>query len=98
MVERMHRQLKAALMARTTGANWTDQLLFVLLGIRTSWRSALDHSPTGLVTALVYGGSGGKTDTNRKQNENGSSVATPLYIYRNWHIPYIEKKCTNTAF
>ena len=51
MVERLHRQLKAALMARTTDANWFDHLPFVLLGIRTSWRSDLDHSPA----ELVYG-------------------------------------------
>ena len=51
MVERLHRQLKASLMARTTDANWVDHLPFVLLGIRTSWRSDLDHSPA----ELVYG-------------------------------------------
>ena len=51
MVERLHRQLKAALMARTTDANWSDHLPFVLLGIRTSWRSDLNHSPA----ELVYG-------------------------------------------
>ncbi|KAK3784104.1 hypothetical protein RRG08_050716 [Elysia crispata] len=37
MVERLHRQLKASLKARTTGANWFDELpmvlwVFVLLG------------------------------------------------------------------
>ena len=51
MVERLHRQLKAALKARCTDANWFDHVPFVLLGIRTSWRSDLDHSPA----ELVYG-------------------------------------------
>ena len=51
MVERLQRQLEAALMARTTDANWFDHLPFVLLRICTSWRSDLDHSPA----ELVYG-------------------------------------------
>ena len=51
MVERLHRQLKAALKARTTGPDWFDQLPMVLLGIRSSWRVDPDCSPA----ELVYG-------------------------------------------
>ena len=36
MVERLHRQLKSSLKARTTGANWFGELPMVLLGIRSS--------------------------------------------------------------
>ena len=49
MVERLHRQLKAALKARTTGPDWFDQLPMVLLGIRSSWRVDPDCSPAELV-------------------------------------------------
>ncbi|GFR65343.1 transposon Ty3-G Gag-Pol polyprotein [Elysia marginata] len=36
MVERLHRQLKASLKARTTSSNWFEELPMVLLGIRSS--------------------------------------------------------------
>ncbi|KAK3792618.1 hypothetical protein RRG08_035952 [Elysia crispata] len=36
MVERLHRQLKAGLKARTTGPNWFAELPMILLGIRSS--------------------------------------------------------------
>ncbi|GFR71279.1 Gag pol polyprotein [Elysia marginata] len=51
MVERLHRQLKAALKARTTGPDWFDELPIVLLGIRSSWRVDPDCSPA----ELIYG-------------------------------------------
>ncbi|KAK3696972.1 hypothetical protein RRG08_023162 [Elysia crispata] len=51
MVERLHRQLKASLKARTTGANWFDELPMVLLGIRSSRRVDPGCSPA----ELVYG-------------------------------------------
>lgn len=51
MVERLHRQLKAALKARTSGSNWMAELPIVLLGIRSSWRVHPDCSPA----ELVYG-------------------------------------------
>ena len=51
MVERLHRQLKAGLKARTTGPNWFAQLPMVLLGIRSSWRVDPGCSPA----ELVYG-------------------------------------------
>ncbi|GFR83290.1 Gag-Pol polyprotein [Elysia marginata] len=51
MVERLHRQLKAVLKARTTGPGWFDELPMVLLGIRSSWRVDTDCSPA----ELVYG-------------------------------------------
>ena len=51
MVERFHRQLKAALKARTTGPDWVAELPMVMLGIRSSWRVDPDCSPA----ELVYG-------------------------------------------
>ena len=53
MVERLHRQLKSSLKARTTDPYWMDHLPMVLLGIRTAWREDPDCSPA----ELVYGSS-----------------------------------------
>jgi transposase InsO family protein len=51
MVERLHRQLKAALKARLDGPKWMDELPLVLLGVRSSWREGADNS----AAELVYG-------------------------------------------
>lgn len=51
MIERLHRQLKASIKARTTNPNWMAELPMVLLGIRSSWRVHPDCSPA----ELVYG-------------------------------------------
>ncbi|XP_064463563.1 uncharacterized protein LOC135374552 [Ornithodoros turicata] len=49
MVERLHRQLKAAICARRDSANWVDHLPWVLLGIRSSLKQNLQCSPSDLV-------------------------------------------------
>ncbi|ROT85277.1 Transposon Ty3-G Gag-Pol polyprotein [Penaeus vannamei] len=49
MVERSHRTLKAALMARCTKSDWKAQLPWVLLGIRTSPKEGLQVSPAEMV-------------------------------------------------
>ncbi len=51
LVERFHRHLKSALMARQCNADWTDHLPFVLLGIRTTLKADLGCS----AAELVYG-------------------------------------------
>ena len=51
LVERFHRQLKAALRARLTDCNWVDELPWVLLGIRTCPKEDLNCSSA----ELVYG-------------------------------------------
>ena len=58
LVERLHRQLKSSIMARSTGTDWLDQLPMVMLGIRTAWRTELDVSPADLVygTSLTVPG------------------------------------------
>ena len=38
MVERLHRQLKDFLKARTTSPYWMEHVPFTLLGLRTAWR------------------------------------------------------------
>ena len=51
LVERLHRQLKSVLRARLTSNDWSSQLPWVLLGLRTQWRSDLRSS----AAELVYG-------------------------------------------
>ena len=51
LVERMHRQLKGAIRARLTSANWCECLPLVLLGLRSAWRSGPEASPS----QLLYG-------------------------------------------
>jgi cleavage and polyadenylation specificity factor subunit 1 len=50
LVERFHRTLKAAIMCHVD-QQWTEALLLVLLGIRTSYKADLQAS----VAELVYG-------------------------------------------
>ncbi|KAK5648875.1 hypothetical protein RI129_003767 [Pyrocoelia pectoralis] len=50
MIERFHRQLKAALMCHDT-KNWYDTLPIVLLGIRTAWKEDLSAA----AAEMVYG-------------------------------------------
>ena len=49
MIERLHRQLKSSLKARTTNPYWMDHLPLVLLGIRVAWREEPGCSPAELV-------------------------------------------------
>lgn len=50
IIERFHRQLKAALMCHTD-EKWCDALPLVLLGIRNAWKEDIQASPA----ELVYG-------------------------------------------
>jgi hypothetical protein len=49
MVERMHRELKEALMSRLSGANWLQHLPWVLLGIRSTPKGQHGLSPAEAV-------------------------------------------------
>ena len=51
MVERMHRTLKAALIARCQDSSWTSHLPWVLLGLRTTPKEGADVS----CAEMVYG-------------------------------------------
>ena len=50
MVERLHRQLKAAIMCHST-SRWTEALPLVLLGVRSAWKEDVQAS----AAELVYG-------------------------------------------
>ncbi|UYV80651.1 hypothetical protein LAZ67_19001240 [Cordylochernes scorpioides] len=49
LVERLHRQIKAAIMASGNTINWIDALPLVLLGIRTSYKEDLKCSAAEMV-------------------------------------------------
>ncbi len=51
MVERFHRQLKAALKTQTDPAHWVDALPLVLLGIRTAFKENISAT----AAEMVYG-------------------------------------------
>jgi hypothetical protein len=51
MVERFHRQLKAALMTRHDRTNWVEHLPVILLGIRNAVKEDLGHT----ATEMLYG-------------------------------------------
>ena len=51
MVERFHRDMKAALRSRLNGSNWVDELPWVLLGLRTAPKEDLHTS----AAEMVYG-------------------------------------------
>ena len=51
IVERFHRSLKASIMARMTTETWSDELPWVMLGLRTAPKPDLGVSPA----ELVYG-------------------------------------------
>ena len=48
LVERLHRHVKASLTARSGSSDWVDQLPWILLGIRTSYRRDLRCAPIDL--------------------------------------------------
>lgn len=48
MIERWHRSLKGAIMARSN-SNWSDELPIILLGFRTTFKNELDASPAEMV-------------------------------------------------
>lgn len=48
LVERMHRQLKAAIMCHDS-INWVDSLPVILLGLRAAWKEDLGATPAEMV-------------------------------------------------
>ena len=78
LVERMHRQLKASLMARSSGS-WMDDLPVVLLGIRTSWRTELDCSPSDLVYGMTVNVPGAFLEPVNREELPSSDFVQDLY-------------------
>ena len=79
IIERFHRQLKAALKAHMSSSHWTEILPLVLLGIRTSLKTDLQCSTAELVygTALRVPGQFFLQDT-LSATEDTSALLTNL--------------------
>ena len=102
LVERLHRDLKASLRARldSAGDKWTDQLPWVLLGLRTTFKEDLHASSAELVfgEALSVPGDfvGSSTDTSdpslllgrlREEVQQMRPVPTSRHGLEPTHVP-----------
>ncbi|VDD82268.1 unnamed protein product [Mesocestoides corti] len=54
MIERFHRQLKVALIARSDPSRWSDELLLVLLGVRSAVKENLGCSSAEMVFGTTW--------------------------------------------
>ena len=94
IVERFHRHLKSALMARLTGPDWIDELPWVLLGIRTVPKEDLGCSSAEMVNGApltVPGGSCHAVSTQTMLRTSYLDVASwhlvlPFHMVRNRHV------------
>ena len=84
MVERSHRTLKAALMARCTGPDWKAQLPWVLLGLRTSPKEGVQVSPAEMVfgEALVVPGEFFPTSSSPANDDHLTRLRQTVGRYR----------------
>lgn len=76
MVERFHRQLKAALKCHNSQGNWVDSLPLVMLGIRTALKSDLGCSSA----ELVYGTTLRIPDAFYTSTDSTLCVNVPEYV------------------
>lgn len=110
MIERVHRQLKSALKARTTSPNWYAELPLVLLGIRTSWRVDADCSPAELVYGsnlrlpgeFLYPEEATAVQPNsefvKQLKETMRSLTPPPPQFHGNHTSYVPPKLTSTGY
>ncbi|XP_064463210.1 uncharacterized protein LOC135374130 [Ornithodoros turicata] len=78
MVERLHRQLKAALCSQPEPTNWVDHLPWVLLGLRSSLKQDLKCSSAELVFGSPLRLPGDFLDPSPKPPLAGDDFATQL--------------------
>ena len=109
MVERLHRQLKAALKAQDNPAKWTETLPLILLGIRSAVKADLGHCPAELVfgTTLRLPGQFVDPDSNTPELDPADYVdrlkasmrhlrpTAPRHQQRPVHVPKDLTTCTH---
>ncbi|XP_072918216.1 uncharacterized protein [Hemitrygon akajei] len=78
LVERFHRHLKSALMARLRGPNWSDELPWVLLDIRTAPKEDLGISSAEMVHGAPLTVPGEFVPEARGSEETPAAVLTRL--------------------
>ncbi|UYV66080.1 hypothetical protein LAZ67_4000089 [Cordylochernes scorpioides] len=83
LVERLHRQIKAAIMASGNTINWIDALPLVLLGIRTSYKEDLKCTAAEMVFGTTLNLPADLLTNSEFKNPDPSNFATQLKNYMN---------------
>ncbi|UYV80802.1 hypothetical protein LAZ67_19001764 [Cordylochernes scorpioides] len=83
LVERLHRQIKAAIMASGNTINWIDALPLVLLGIRTSYKEDLKCTTAEMVFGTTLNLPADLLTNSEFKNPDPSNFVTQLKIYMN---------------
>ncbi|UYV75033.1 hypothetical protein LAZ67_12002194 [Cordylochernes scorpioides] len=78
LVERLHRQIKAAIMASGNTINWIDALPLVLLGIRTSYKEDLKCTAAEMVFGTTLNLPADLLTNSEFKNPDPSNFATQL--------------------
>ncbi|UYV73149.1 hypothetical protein LAZ67_10001971 [Cordylochernes scorpioides] len=81
LVERLHRQIKAAIMASVNTINWIDALPLVLLGIRTSYKEDLKCTAAEMVFGTTLNLPADLLTNSEFKNPDPSNFATQLKNY-----------------
>ncbi|UYV66485.1 hypothetical protein LAZ67_4001849 [Cordylochernes scorpioides] len=81
LVERLHRQIKAAIMASGNTINWIDALPLVLLGIRTSYKEDLKCTAAEMVFGTTLNLPADLLTNSEFKNPDPSNFATQLKNY-----------------
>ncbi|UYV74048.1 hypothetical protein LAZ67_11001970 [Cordylochernes scorpioides] len=81
LVERLHRQIKAAIMASGNTINWIDALPLVLLGIRTSYKEDLKCTAAEMVFGTTLNLPTDLLTNSEFKNPDPSNFATQLKNY-----------------
>ena len=93
VVERLHRQLKAALKARLVGPAWMDELPLVLLGLRSAPKEDLGCANSSMAQLSAFLGNSLKLQqpvTNQQHLSYSHSCAPP------W-LPYAQSRLLTTV-
>ncbi|UYV74202.1 hypothetical protein LAZ67_11002413 [Cordylochernes scorpioides] len=81
LVERLHRQIKVAIMASGNTINWIDALPLVLLGIRTSYKEDLKCTAAEMVFGTTLNLPADLLTNSEFKNPDSSNFATQLKNY-----------------
>jgi hypothetical protein len=95
MVERFHRSMKAALRASMNNADWINKLPWVLLGLRSSAKEDLDHSPAELIYQHALNLPGSIVDHAPANNPVNKPTIVKHHCAPQSYVPKSFQKCTS---
>jgi len=102
MVERFHRTMKAALKTRLHDNNWTNELPWILLGLRTSPKEDIQRSSAELVYGepLTVPGDflGGTSNHSARNTQNAATVAPVPTAHHSRHEAYVPPSLGSTGY